>query len=145
MEKITKGYFGDEIAICGCTKADNAYYKRLYKSFTGNGVTVYGLPTVPVSDLDFETYPDLDALPHIPSCAYILCDKQDTPALLEDLKAHGVKKILFYSKKEIPEGVLEDCEKSGIEVRAGCPLMLYAGGPCALHASIAGVGEERKK
>ncbi len=145
MKKITKDFFGDEIVICGCTKADNMYYKRLYKAFTQNGVKVYALPTTPVSDLGFKTYPDLASLPHVPECAYILSDKEDEAAIVEVLKKYNVKRILFYNQGLADDGVVADCEKNGIEVRCGCPLMLYTGGPCSLHARIAGVAGERKK
>ncbi len=145
MEKISKDYWGNEIVICGCTKADNLYYKRLYKAFGDNGVKVYALPTTPESDLGFETYPNLAALPHVPECAYILSDKEDEAAIVEELKKYGVKKILFYNNSLADDAVVADCEKKGIEVRCGCPLLLYSGGPCYLHAVIAGVSDERKR
>ncbi len=143
MEKISKAFFGNEIVICGCTKADNLYYKRLYKAFNSNGVKVYALPTTPESDLGFETYPDLASLPHVPECAYILSDKEDEAAIVEELKKYGVKRILFYNNSLADDAVVADCERNGIEVRCGCPLLLYNGGPCYLHALIAGVSNER--
>ncbi|MCD8021267.1 MAG: CoA-binding protein [Clostridiales bacterium] len=145
MKKLTKDFFGKEVVICGCTKADNMYYKRLYKHFTANHVKVYALPTTPESKLDFQTYPNLAALPHVPKCAYILSDKKDVPAIVEELKKYKVRRILFYSKAYVDEDVLKDCKEHRIEVRCGCPLMLYASGPCMLHAAIGGVMQERKK
>ncbi len=145
MEKIDKGFWGNEIVICGCTKADNAYYKRLYKHFTANQVQVYALPTHPESELGFETYPDLSALPHIPECAFVLCEKEGIPSLARELIEAGVRRILFYSKTYAEDAVIAECQKAGVEVRVGCPLMLYASGPCYLHAAVGGVLEERKK
>ncbi len=145
MEKITKAYLGNEILICGVTRADNMYYRRLNKAFTKAGIKVYGLPTNPESKLDFETYPDLDALDHMPECAFVLCDKKDEPKLVKDLAAGGVRRLLFYSPSYVSDELQDYCGKKGIEVRAGCPLMLYNGGPCYLHAALGGVAGERKK
>ncbi len=145
MEKISKGFWGDEIVIYGCTKSDNMFYKRLYKHFTANGVKVFGLPTTPESDLGFTTYPDLDALPHMPGCAYVLCDKEKTETAVKDLQRHGVKRILFHADVFVSDEAKQFCEKNGIEVRIGCPLMLYAPGSCYLHAAVRGVLDERKE
>ncbi len=145
MKKISKDYWGNEILICGVTKADNMYYRRLYNAFTKAGVKVYGLPTNPESNLNFNTYADLDALDHIPECAYILCDKEDEPELVKELEKRGVKRILVFSNGYASDAMQKYCEEHGMEVRAGCPLMLYNGATCALHAMVAGVADERKK
>ncbi len=145
MEKLSKDFFEGEVLICGVTKADNMYYKRLYKHFSANNVKVYGLPTNPASDVGFETYPDLASLPHVPKCAFVLCDKENVPALVEELKKAGVSRLLFYSTKFVDDSVIKDCEKDGMDVRVGCPLLLYAGATCYLHAAAAGMLEERKK
>ncbi len=144
MENISKTYWGNEIIIYGCTKSDNMFYKRLYKNFTANNVTVYGLPTTPESKLNFKTFPNLDALPHVPECAYILCNKADTTAAVEDLQKHGVKRVFFHSDIFVSDEAKAFCEKNGIEIRTGCPLMLYAPASCWVHAAIRGVLSERK-
>ncbi len=144
MDKLSKSFLGNEIVVYGCTKADNLYYKRLYRAFSANGIKVYGLPTQPESELDFEVYPSLDAMPHVPSCAFVLCPRADTVKAVGALNKCGVKRFLFYSRKYVSDEALEICEKNGIEVRLGCPLMLYASGPCLLHAAAAGAMSERK-
>ncbi len=145
MEKISKEYWGKEILLCGCEKKDMSFYKMLYKQFTANGVEVFALPTKPEADSGFQTYPDLAALPHVPECAYVMNPKEELPAITEELRQLGVRKILLYNKKKADASFVADCEKNEMEVRAGCPLMLYSGGPCALHAVFGGVREERKK
>ncbi len=145
MEKLSKDFFGNEIVIYGCTKADNMYYKRLNKHFSANGVKVFGLPTTPESELGFETFKDLDALPHVPACAFVLCEKEKTLDAVTDLKKHQVGRILFYSEKFASDEAVKFCEDNGIEVRFGCPLMLYAPASCYLHAAISGELDERKK
>ncbi len=144
MEKLSKDFFEGEVAVCGCTKADNAYYKRLYENFTKNGVEVFGMPTDPESPLDFTTYASLEEMPHVPKCAYLLCPKTDIPAWLDKLQAAGVKKVLFYNKTYGDAETIADCEKRGMEARVGCPLMLYASGPCYLHAAFSGVSANRR-
>ncbi len=144
MEKISKSFWGNEIIIYGCTKSDNMFYKRLYKNFTSNGVKVYGLPTTPESKLDFTTYPDLDSMPHVPACAYVLCAKDETLTAVEDLHKHGVTRVLFHSPIFVSDAALSYCEKNGMEARIGCPLMLYAPASCYVHAAIRGVLSERK-
>ncbi len=144
MEKISKSYWGKEIVIYGCTKSDNMFYKRLYKHFSKNGVEVFGLPTTPESDLNFKTYPNLDALPHVPACAYVLCAKEDTEAAVKDLHQHGVTRVLFHSDVFVSDEAKKFCEKNGMEVRVGCPMMLYGPASCYLHAAIRGTLSERK-
>ncbi len=145
MEKLTKSYFGKEILICGVSQKDRVYYNRLYKAFTGAGIHVYGLPTNPESELDFKTVPDLDSLDHIPECAFMLCPKTEEASLAKELRKRGVKKLLVYSKSYAPDSLVSECAEDHVEVRAGCPLLLYGGGTCALHALFAGESKERKK
>lgn len=145
MEKISKGFFEGDVLVCGCTKSDNSYYRRLYKYFTANGIHVFPMPTKPESTLDFDTYADFSILPKIPKCAFVLSPKRDTPELINQLYNLGIQKIVFYGKSCADDAILADCKKHGIDVRIGCPLMLYAPGPCWLHAVVSGVVNERHK
>ncbi len=145
MEKIAKDYWGKEILICGCEKKDVGFLKQLQKAFTSNGVEVYALATKPEEDPGFATYADLAALPHVPQCAYVMAPKEELPGIAEELKNAGVSRILVYNKKKADDAFVSDCAGKGVEVRAGCPLLLYNGFPCSMHAAFAGVGEERKK
>lgn len=139
MEKLSKGFLGSNVAVVGCTKADNLYYKRLHKHFTKNGVRLIGMPTTPPSPLGFETYPDFDSFPLPIDCAFVLSDKKDTPGIVGELARIGVKRVLFYGKASLDAGMVADCEKRGMEVRMGCPLMLFGSGPCQLHRALSGV------
>lgn len=139
MEKINRQFFDGEVLICGCSDKDNLYYKRLYKAFNGNGIKVYPMPTSPESELGFETYKSFSDLPKKPKSAYVLSHKNNTPALLKELDKLGIKKILFYGAVCADETALKWCADKGIETRMGCPLMLFAGGPCWLHSVFAGV------
>ncbi len=145
MEKISKDFWGKEILICGCEKKDIGFLKNLHKAFAANGVEVCALPTKPEEDPGFQTYSNLAALPHVPRCAYVMSPKEELPAMVDELKAAGVSRIVVYNKKKADDAFVADCAKKGVEVRAGCPLMLYRGFPCSMHAAFAGVGAERKK
>ncbi len=145
MEKIAKDFWGKEILICGCEKKDVGFLKNLHKTLTEHGVEVYALATKPEVDPGFETYPDLSALPHVPACAYVMAPKEELSGIVEELKSAGVGRIVVYNKKKADDSFVADCASKGVEVRAGCPLMLYRGFPCSMHAAFAGVGAERKK
>jgi len=144
MDKISKSFFDGEVLICGCSDKDNLYYKRLYKAFSDNGVKVYPMPTAPESELGFDTYKSFDELPKVPNSAYVLSHKSNTPALIEQLEKLGVKRIVFYGKACADDGILESCKNKGIQTRMGCPMMLFGSGFCWLHATIAGVKQEKK-
>ncbi|MCL1791674.1 MAG: CoA-binding protein [Peptococcaceae bacterium] len=143
MEKINKDFFGGEVLICGCSDIDRVYYKNLYKAFTDNGVKVFAMPTAPESSLGFETFKSFDELPKVPSSAYVLSHKKNTPGLIEELDNLGVKKIVFYGKVCADQEALDLCDKKGIQTRMGCPMMLFGGGVHRLHAFLAGVKQER--
>jgi len=139
MKKLSKEFLGNNVAVVGCGKADNLYYKRLYKHFTRNNIRLLGMPTSPPSPLGFETYPSFDSLPRPIDCAFVLSGKEDTPAILGELERIGVKRVVFFSKACADDSTVADLEHRGIEARMGCPLMLFAPGPCWLHCVISGV------
>ncbi|MCL1917639.1 MAG: CoA-binding protein [Peptococcaceae bacterium] len=143
MEKINKDFFGGEVLICGCSKQDNLYYKNLHKAFSDNGVKVFPMPTTPESALGFETFNSFDELPKVPNSAYVLSHKCNTPVLIEHLNKLGVKKVVFFGKACADKSVLDSCEEKGIQVRMGCPMMLFGGGIHRLHAFLAGVKQEK--
>ncbi len=145
MEKISKDFLKGNLLICGCTKSDNAYYKRLNKHFTKNGINVLAMPTTPESELGFSTYMNYEDLPVTPDCAYVLSPKEKSGEIIDKMNELGVKKILFYGKVSADEEVLAKCEKYGMEVRMGCPLMLFAGATCYLHAMASGTMAQRRE
>ncbi len=143
MEKIAKDFWGKEILLCGCEKTDVNFCKTLHKTLTEHGVEVSVVLPAQETELDFQTCPDLSGLSHVPACAYVLAPKERIPGLVEELRQAGVSRIVVYNKGRVDEDFVAECEKNGVEIRAGCPLMLYRGFPCAMHASFAGVGKER--
>jgi hypothetical protein len=122
MEKLTKAFLGKSVAVIDVPKSDELFYKRLNKYFSENDISC-----------------SRDLQSGVPDCAFVLSDKQDIPAVIEWLAGDGIKRILFYSKADGGEAVISDCVKRGIDARIGCPLALFAPGPCRLHGALSGI------
>ncbi len=145
MDKLSKDFIGKEVLIYGVEKKDAGFYKTMYKNFTANGITVYGLPTTPATDLGFETYPDLASLPHMPKCVVLLCPDRDRKRCVKELKRAGMSRLILYKKRYATDPLLAYCKQHSVQVRTGCPMLLYGSGVCAMHAALSGYGKERKK
>jgi predicted mannosyl-3-phosphoglycerate phosphatase (HAD superfamily) len=66
-------------------------------------------------------------------------DKKDIDPWIGQLKAAGVEKVLFHSKKDVEQRQLEECGKVGLETAVACPMMILGKGIHKFHAMLAGV------
>lgn len=140
MAKLTKEYFSnDEVLFVGYSKKNEAFSKTIYAALTKAGITVYPLSKNDKVTFDVQVYHQYNDLPHIPKCAYVLLNKQNTANVVQELKAQGVERVLFHSKKTVDPSTLQKCHSLGIQTAVACPMMLVGGGIHRLHAFFAGV------
>ena len=113
--------------------------KVVLKAYLDNGIRVLAMNAQATGDADVKLYQSFEALPHIPKTAYIFLDKPDIDAWIEPMANHGIRRVLFHSKKDVDPAQLGACQKAGLETAVACPLMLLGGGIHRLHAFLAGV------
>ncbi len=140
MVKINKDFFTDgEILFVGYSSRNKAYSNSVLQAFNNANIKVYPYNKKGDGSYDIKVYHKLEELPEIPRTAYILLNKQNTKEAINLLIENGVNKLLLYSKNSIEPDTLSKCEKAGVEVAYGCPLMLYGSGFHKIHAFFAGV------
>lgn len=137
--KLNRDFFKNgEVIFVGYSGRNPLFSKSVYKAFTDAGLKVFPVNRKREGKYDVKVYNDLGELPHIPESAYVLLGAGNVKEAVSQLKAGGVKRILFQNGKAAKE-VLEDCSAAGIEAAVGCPMMIYGGGLHKFHALLAGV------
>lgn len=140
MVKFSKSFFkGNEVIFVGYSSRNKGYSSAILNGFHEHKIKVYPYNVKEQGNYDTKVYHKLEDIPDTAKEAYILVNKNNTPEAVKQLISKGVKRILFYSKNAVEEGVLAECEKAGIETAAGCPLMIYGSGFHKFHAFLAGV------
>lgn len=140
MNKLSKSFLKDnEILFVGYSSRNKAYSNGIYQAFTNNGFKVYPFNTKENASYDIKVYKKPEELPTMPKSAFILLNKDNTAKAVRMLADKGVKRILFYSAKGVDEDTQKLCESKGIEMAAGCPMMLYGKGLHKFHGILAGV------
>jgi predicted CoA-binding protein len=140
MNKLSKGFFKDnEILFVGYSSRNKQYSNMVYQALTDNGFQVYPFNTKENASYDIKVYKKLEELPVMPKTAFILLSKDNTPKAVKMLAGKGIKRILFRNASFVDEETLKECEKQGIEMAAGCPMMVYGKGLHKFHALFAGV------
>ena len=138
MVKFSKNFFQDkEVLFVGYSSRNKAYSNGILQGFSNNDIKVYPYNTKENAAFDTKVYKNFDELPVMPKSAFVLLNKSNSDKVVKELIDKGVKKILFYSKIE-PQLQLE-CDKAGVEIAFGCPLMAYGKGMHKIHAFFAGV------
>jgi predicted CoA-binding protein len=136
----TKGLFKDgEVLYAGFSKRNEAYSMSIRDAFEKAGVKVY--PYNPRTEASFAitVHRSLGELASVPKAAVIATKAERSAALVEELHAHGVKRLLFVSKTATSPAILERCASLGITAAVACPLMLYGSGFHRFHGWMAGI------
>jgi predicted CoA-binding protein len=140
MSKLTKDFFTDnEVLVVGYPVNVDPTMQYLMKAFMSNGLKVFALNSEAQGDADVKVYKSLTELPKVPKTAYMYADKKDIDPWIGQLKAAGVEKVLFHSKKDVDPGQLEECAKVGLNTAVACPMMILGKGIHKFHAMLAGV------
>lgn len=140
MAKLKKDFFANnEVLVVDYPLNADPSMKMILQAFMKNGMNVYAVNGKAQGDADIKVYKSLSELPKVPKTAYIYSEKKDIDPWIEPLKAAGVERVLFHSKKDVDPGQLEACAKAGLTTAVACPMMILGKGLHAFHALIAGV------
>lgn len=140
MPKLNKDFFTDnEVIFVGYSSKKPQFSSGIYKAFVNNGIKVYPFNTNSKGAFSIKVYNSLDEMPKIPTCAYVLLNKDNTDKAVKLLAKNGVKRILFQNKKTVSPDTLKECAKQGIETAVACPMMILGSGIHKLHGFLAGV------
>lgn len=136
----TNFFTNDEVLFIGVSSNPKSFSRSVYKDFIKAGIKVSPVNTKKFKINEDEVFSNIDQLPKLPACAYILLSKENTKKAVENLKGKGIKKILFHSSATVDESTLNECKESGIEAYVACPKMMISKAPIhKLHGFIAGV------
>lgn len=139
MKKLYKGFLKDEVLFVGYSSKDKVMSNSIYNAFTKSGLKVYAMSKNKDASHDVKVYNNYEDLPNIPKSAYVLLGKTNADVAVKELVDQGVKKIAMHSAKHASDKVVELCSNNGVELVAGCPMMLYGKGIHRIHGFFAGV------
>ncbi len=140
MGKLTKDFFaGNEVLFVGYSSRQKGFCNMVAKAFARNGIKVHPLNTKSKGPFAVQVYASLKEIPKLPPTAYVLLNKENTKETVRELKANGIKRILFQSKKCVDAQTLEECRTAGIETAVACPLMFLGSFLHRIHGFFAGV------
>lgn len=136
-----KDFFtNNEVLFIGVSSNPQSFSRSVYNDFVKAGIKVYPINTNSFKVEGTEVYSDINQLPKLPECAYILLNNENTKKAVESLKGKGIKKILFHNNKTVDTNTLNECKQLGIEAFVACPKMMISKGPIhKIHGFIAGV------
>jgi len=138
MVKFSRDFFQDkEVLFVGYSSRNKAYSNGILQGFMNNNIKVYPYNTKENATYDTKVYKELEEIPVMPKSAFVLLNKENSDNVVKQLIGKGIKKILFYSK--INANLQAECDKAGVEIAFGCPLMAYGKGMHKIHAFFAGV------
>ena len=129
----------EEILFLGYSRKKESFSRMLFKEFNKVGIKVYPVNPHADNSLDIKVYNSIAEIEKVPETAYVLMSKENTIKAFPELKASGVKRILFQNKKLVSEEILDECEDMGIEAVTACPMMLIGGGLHKIHRFFAGL------
>lgn len=139
MKKINKEFLNcKELLIVGYPAAEDVFMKGLLEACLNSGIKVFPLAFAEGS-YNVKVYKALAELPKVPACAYIYLEKEHIQPVIRQLAESGVKRVLFHWKKDFDQGIIDECEKAGLEAAVGCPMMVLGKGYHKFHALLAGV------
>lgn len=140
MGKLTKAYFTDnEVLILGYPINDDPSMKMILPAFIRNNITVYAMNSKADSDKELKLYKSFSDLPKVPKCTYIYLEKDEITPWIAEMKANGVERVLFHSKRDVEQSDIDACRQTGLETAVACPLMLLGKGMHKFHKFLAGV------
>lgn len=138
--KVPASFFrSDSVVFAGYSRERNAAFcSSVRKAFESAGATVYPVNPNP-GDYDVKVFPRVSDVPGSPELAYVLTRSERTAALLDELAAKGVKRVLFNSKMSADRSTLERCSRLGMQSAVACPMMALGGGFHRFHGFLSGV------
>ena len=139
-KKLSKDFFlNDEVLILGYPLKEDPSMQMILKGYQDNGIKVLAMNADATADADVKLYRSFAELPRVPATAYVYLEKEDIGDWISHMAAHGVRRVLFHSKRDVDPTHLASCREAGLETAVACPMMLLGGGLHRFHAFLAGV------
>lgn len=140
MARLTKDFFlNGEVLFVGCSSRNKRFSAMVRGAFEAAGIRVYAVNPKGSADPAVTVFRSLAELPAVPGTAYVLLGAGKARAVVGELAARGVRRILFHVGRTADEAVLAECRALGVEAAVACPLMVFGGGIHWLHGWLAGV------
>jgi predicted CoA-binding protein len=137
--KVSRSFFvASEVLFVGYSRKHEAFCKSVYDAFTASGAKVYPVNPRAVPG-GVTVYESLDKVPAKPNFAYLLTNKERSAALVDELAARGVRRVLFNSKMSVDARTLRRCAELGMEAEVACPMMGLGGGFHKFHGFLHGI------
>lgn len=138
-KRIARSFFeAPELLFVGYSKKQESFCAAVREAFEKRGTKVYPVNPKPAA-FTFPVYAAVAEVPAKPQLAYVLTNKGHTAGLVDQLAAHGVKRIVFQSKMSVDAETLQRCAQLGMETAVACPMMALGGGFHRFHGFLAGV------
>jgi len=137
--KVSASFFdADRVIFAGYSSRHASYCAAIRSAFEARGATVY--PVNPkAGGFDTPVYASVAETPQPAELAVVITNKARNIALLDELAAKGVKRVLFGSKVSADEAILAHCAALGMDGAVLCPLQALGGGLHRFHGWLSGV------
>lgn len=132
----------NEILFMGYSSKKESFSRMLYKEFNKAGIEVFPYNPGQEKDYDIPVFNAIDKMEKVPETAYILMKRENAARAVNDLEGTNVKRVLFQSKKLVPQEALDKCDEMGIETAFACPMMLIGGGIHKIHRFFASLSSK---
>lgn len=138
-KKLDASFFeADRVLFVGYSRKHAVFCKAIREAFESRGTAIIAVNPNP-GTYDTTVYASIDSTPGTFELAYVLTNKAHSTALVEQLAAKGVKRVLFNSKMSVDAAILEHCSKLGMQTAVACPMMALGGGFHRFHGWLSGV------
>lgn len=140
MKKVSKGFFADnEVLFVGYSSRDERFCSDAMQAMMNAGIKVVPFNKKSGGSDQVKVFSSFESLSQVPRCAYVLLNPENARKSVKELYEHGVRKVLFHSKRTATPEVLQECDKLGMEAAVGCPMMLFGSGIHRFHGFLAGI------
>ncbi len=128
-----------EIVFVGFSGNEKSFSRGVYNDFVKAGVTVYPVNVRSFTDNGVKVYGNVSEIPGMPKSAYVVVNAANAKKAVTDLAAAGINRIWFQGPETVNDEILSVCEKAGIGTFVGCAKMYLSDGFIhRLHGFFAG-------
>jgi len=117
----------DAIAVAGVSRSGKQPANAIMKRLKETGHTVFALNPAADRIDDDPCWPDVASLPRVPDGIMVCTAPADSPAVVRDAVAAGVRHVWFhrsFGDGSVSEEAVAACREAGIEpIVGGCPMM----------------------
>ena len=86
MVPFSKTFFDQEIVFIGFNARYKWFCMQVHKALAKHGITAYPVTAEAGEQFGIPVYANLDAVPRKSACAYVITDREETMAMIDQLK-----------------------------------------------------------